>query len=373
MPNLDCLEEGFFSKSTLKPLKYVYNYETEKKLIKSMMETGEWFSLCGLRRTGKTTLVRSIANSLRNVAVLYVDMWGAEQNLEYEFFFERLKEELERELKRSKLDKILGSIKKVSFFGVSLEFRIKSEVSIYGAIEELSNKKKIILIIDEAQKILRAQRVIEALASLHDRLGTKLSVAFTGSVISIRKNLSGEVRKPLYGRIADEITLSPWDQEKAKDFLLKGFSQCGVKVKDEIIDIGLKIAGGFVGWLALYGRVVVRELRTIGDVRIMKIANKIEEEASEQIYDEIARFLQGRKNINGYISIIKRVAEDGFITVSEVAKLLKKDPSTAVFYINELLYNGILKKVKDYYVLADPLVEKVARKPEFGREVKTRI
>ena len=39
-----------------------------------LIETGEWFTVAGLRRTGKTTLVRSIVHFM-HVPNVYVNLW----------------------------------------------------------------------------------------------------------------------------------------------------------------------------------------------------------------------------------------------------------------------------------------------------------
>ena len=71
---IGCLKNGIFAKSTLKPMTSVFNYEAEKQKIKMLSSAGEWITVSGLRRTGKTTLVRSTASSMDKYTVLYVDM-----------------------------------------------------------------------------------------------------------------------------------------------------------------------------------------------------------------------------------------------------------------------------------------------------------
>ena len=135
----------------------------------------------------------------------------------------------------------------------------------------------------------------------------------------------------------------------------------------------MNIFGGFAGWLNWYGRRVVLELLSGKEIRPYNIIEIVEKEAQDQIYDEIARLLQNRKNIRTYLKIIKKTAIDEFVGISDLASFVKKDPSTVVFYLNHLLDMGLIKKEERYYTISDPMIKRLAKKPEFEKEVKIRI
>lgn len=57
MKKIPCLEDGIFALKTLKKIENIYDRDLEKKWLETMFASMAWFSVCGLRRTGKTTLV----------------------------------------------------------------------------------------------------------------------------------------------------------------------------------------------------------------------------------------------------------------------------------------------------------------------------
>ena len=281
--------------------------------------------------------------------------------------------EVKRLAEKNKLKRILSMIEGFSFIGIKVDLRLKGEFVLLNALERLSKKTHIILIIDEAQIALGSEKVAEFLASIHYRFAPSFSTIMVGSVVSMKKTISSRKVMPLYGRMSDEIVLRPFDNEKAKMFLVKGFKECKVSVNDVIIDVGISTFGGFAGWLNWYGRRIVLEELSKKEINPYKIVKTVEKEAQEQIYDEIARLLSDRKNIRIYLRIIKETATEGFIGVSDLARATKKDPSTVMFYLKHLISVGIMKKEKQYYLITDPMIKRLAKHKDFEKEVKTRI
>jgi len=107
---------------------------------------------CGLRRTGKTTLVRSVASSIKGNLVVYINAWEFPSTESFDFFLERLKEELEEILISSKLKRILSSIKRISVLGVSLELKEKAKIKLVSAPKHLTARQPLMLIIDESKR-----------------------------------------------------------------------------------------------------------------------------------------------------------------------------------------------------------------------------
>ena len=369
---LNCLKEGIFAKSTLKPINSVFNYEGEKNKIKLLVSVGDWATVSGLRRTGKTTLVRSTISAMKNTNVLYVDMWGTEERHEFDIFLERLRIEVKKLATRSKLKSVVEKIESISFIGIKIDLRIKGEFMLIDLLERLTKKTKLVLILDEAQSALNSRKVTEFLASLHDRLAPNFSVVMVGSVISMKKIISSKKAMPLYGRISDEIVLQPLSPEKAKKFLVEGFAECNVSVDDLIVDAGVNAFGGFAGWLNWYGRRVVLEVLSHREIDPYRVIKLVEKEAREQIYDEIARILLNRKNFRVYLKIIRETALMDFVTLSDLARATKKNASTIAFYIKHLKDMGILKKEKNYYMISDPMIRRLAKEPDFEKEIKIR-
>ncbi|MGQ4892853.1 MAG: AAA family ATPase [Candidatus Njordarchaeia archaeon] len=368
-----CLEEGIFSISTIKTLENVFDREKEKRVLKNLIESRAWITVSGLRRTGKTTLVRSISNTLSKFHTIYINAWTFPNVSPLNSFLEALKDELAVMLERNKIKRLLGTVKKLGFLGVSLEFREKSQLKLLNVLKETSTSNPIILIIDEAPHLFNDRNVERFLTALHDLTAPNLIVVLTGSTISMKKLIEESEESPLYGRIEEEIKLDPFDEINSRNFLVAGFKQCGVEPDEEILDMGTRRLGGFAGWLTLFGRIVVRKRLLGEEYNLEVIVSDLENEAFKLIYSEVARFLQGKKNIREYLKIIKLAAEEGDITISRIAKAIKRDPSTSVFYVEQLTTHGLLKKMDKYYIIPDPMIRRAALNPNFEKEIKIRL
>ena len=140
---------------------------------------------------------------------------------------EKLKEELEDILRKSRLKRFLSSIRKVSIIGMSFELKEKAKLKIMSALKYLTSRKPLVLIIDEAQVVLRHEKAQRFLAVLHDTLMPNLICVLMGSIASLRSTLEINEYKPLYGRVEEEIILLPFGEGLARGYLTAGFNECG--------------------------------------------------------------------------------------------------------------------------------------------------
>ncbi len=367
-----CISKGLFSRDTIKPLEKIYNYENEKKRIINLIKFSKMFAVSGLRRVGKTTIVRSISSFIENYITLYINMRGVKQGFEYDYFFESLKNEILKELRARRIYKPLEHLKNITFIFASSDLKLRYELAILKALEEITEMSRVILIVDDAHKLLKISRVLEFLIMLYDEMGSSLSTVLITPLTSIREGVNNKFSH--YVKLLDdEIILKPWDNKTSERFLRSGFEECWATVNYEDIDAGVYFARGIVGWLCWYGRLAVVRYIMEKKVNPPMIIRKIVEETKTQIFDEIADFLRERRNIDEYLKLIVKTAEEETMTVSDASKIIGKDPSTAFFYLSELVRNGIMLKKNGYYTIADPVVERVAIMPEFIREVKLRI
>ena len=371
---MNCLENGIFARATLKPLDSVFNFDREKRYITTLVKHGEWFTVSGLRRTGKTTLVRSVVNTL-DVYAIYINLWRrTAERITLSLLLEELTRKVKQIAESGKLKDILKYINKISFVGVTVELKTRSQLALVDAIRKLLEKKRVVIIIDEAEELISDSSAFKFLAALHDEFAPSLSVVLLGSVVSIKRMLSSSESSPLYGRIGEEIILRPFSEADSRMLLRAGFEQCNVQVDENIIIEGALRLGGFAGWLTSFGRTVVVNMEGRGLVEdINHILNILEEDAARIIYDEIARILYGKKMIRAYLKILKFAAENGYMTVSDVARLIDRKPNTAINYLSQLIENGVITKEERYYKIADPLVRRVALRINFEKEVKQRL
>lgn len=372
MKKIPCLENGIFARTTLKPLESVFNFYKEKKRIAYLVTNGEWFTVSGLRRTGKTTLVRSVCNEL-DVIPVYINIWGIREEEKESLVMEKIVHEIKRKLRKYKLKDLLSRVEKLSFLGVSIEIRAQNQIRLEQAIKEIVRKKRVVIILDEIQEMKGEEPFFKFLAALHDETAPYLSTVFLGSIISLKEMLEASYAKPLHGRLGEEIVLSPLRDYESRLMLRKGFEQCGVSVNEEIIREASYRLGGFPGWISHFGRIAVLNYYLNGKIDVDEIYERLIVEAEKILYDEIARAISDRRKLRNYLRILKYLGEHGEITVIETARLINKKPNTALIYLNHLIRAGILTKIRKRYCVVDPLIREVLSKKEMEKEVKLRL
>ena len=373
MKKIPCLEDGIFALKTLKKIENIYDRDLEKKWLETMFASMAWFSVCGLRRTGKTTLVRSIADALERFSVIYLNAWELPEESVFESFLERLRDEVISHLEMQKLKSLARRIRRLSFLGVSVEIRDKSQLKLVGALKELIKTKPLIIIIDEAPYLLETKKAQKFFAALHDVYVPKLLIVFTGSIITLKHIYEKNETRPLYGRIEEEITLEPFDEYNSRRYLETGFKQCGIEPPQELIEAAILRLGGFPGWLTLLGRIATRQKLVLGKINTQETIKELEERASKVVIGEIAKFLRLKRNFKIYIKILKKISIEAESTLTEISRAISRDPSTTTFYLDQLALHGIVKKTGKTYQIPDPILRKTIQKPNFEKEVKIRL
>ena len=84
-------------------------------------------------------------------------------------------------------------------------------------------------------------------------------------------------------------------------------------------------------------------------------------------------FLSDKRNVKEYLMILAKASVNRGITISDASKVIDKDPSTAFFYVNELAKFGILVKKGTKYIIADPVLDRVASLQEFRMLVERKL
>ncbi len=103
---------------------------------------------------------------------------------------------------------------------------------------------------------------------------------------------------PLFGRRIEIVQMPCLEEEKAREFLFKGFQQIGTEISDgEIVGV-LGYLDGLIGWLSLYGyeRAITQSPDPLN--KVMQIAKAI-------VKAEVRQFLKNKKNHSLYIAILK--------------------------------------------------------------------
>ena len=79
--DVSCLLDGIFAGKTVKRREAIYDREDEWRSLELFIRTRAWTSICGLRRTGKTTLARSVISTMKEYLEIYISMLGSSLQL----------------------------------------------------------------------------------------------------------------------------------------------------------------------------------------------------------------------------------------------------------------------------------------------------
>jgi len=349
-------------------LRDFYDREEELKSLYELIKSCKPLILVlGLRRTGKTSLVKVALNEV-NIPYILVDCRVFEERIaitsrDFIRAFERSLNYLTK--KRNKIMNYLRIIKGVSITGLRVEFRWNSRerVSLVEVLEALNQygedeDRCVVVALDEAQELskLRGINVLSILGYAYDNL-KRISFILTGSKIGLlyRFMRVDDPTSPIYGRVRYEVFLKNFSKEKSLDFLKRGFEQAGMKVESRILEEAVDKLDGVVGWLTYFGTLSLRYGAS------SKTIKRTLEEGSKLALQELKNFLKLRPIAEArYKLILKRIAQEecswrdiksyiemklGMISDSNLALLLK-----------QLLDVGFIEKRGRTYAIADPIL-----------------
>lgn len=343
-------------------LKDVFDREKEIELLKNSLDS-PLIVVMGLRRTGKTSLVKSVLNSL-GVTYLFLDMrrFEGREYFVYKDFLKVLEKEVNRLVRRERSLLTHFRIKGVQIMGVSLSFewgREKAELSdVLDALDRWAEERgeTVYVVIDEAQELikLRGYSVLPSMAYAFDNL-RNLGFIITGSEVRVKDRFLklGDEGSPLFGRAHVEITVSPFDRETALRFLEEGFIEQGVEFTDA--EGVYEALGGNPGWLTYFGYTYLKyrdKERALSETK--RYAKRL-------LSRELCNFLrEGGRDRRRYLRVIE-VCREG-CTWKDIKNSLEAlegreiNDGTVSDIVNNLLEYSFLVKVERKYVLSDKLL-----------------
>ncbi|MFP3320377.1 MAG: ATP-binding protein [Acidilobus sp.] len=346
-----------FSVEPKESLQDLFDREDEVRKLREGLSRERLILVLGLRRIGKSSLVLATLSSTGQPFV-YVDVRRAYDEVSRRVPAERLYEELRSSLLRlSVRERVLEALRRM---GVSLEYPVKVRVpaeevrdGIAKAFDALNELGRVAVVLDEAQYLRYSTIGLRPLlAHVYDRL-RNVTLIMTGSEVGLLHDFIGidDPSSPLYGRYGLTIELRPFDEERSRQFLRRGFEELGVRVDERVIERAVEELDGVVGWLVYFGRLYLEKgADAIDEVKEMgaKLVKKELEEALSRspYYSHIMRAVAtlGRarwKNVVDYVT-----AQLGRrVTNATIARDLRN-----------LVKMGFIEKVNDEYRVADPIV-----------------
>lgn len=320
----------YFDPQAKQKLEDFYNFEVLQQELKKVLEDPHTplIAVHGLRRTGKTSLIRVVLNASRKK---YVWLDGREIVSRNEFFL-KLSEEV------SKLRRF--EIKGISLKGVSWS------LDLHKKDLDFLNKQKITLVIDEVQ-LLKKMKVDYLLASIYDNY-PQIKIVVSGSERGMLVNFLGQAnaKAPLYGRAVFELSTRRLTKEEGLHFLREGSKKLESPIKEEEILDAIQSLDGIIGWLTKYGWY---RLRLPHKTALQKTI----EDGKHVAYAEFLSF--AARSEKKYLRILKTMKE------GDRWEEIKKQAQTSDTQLGEMLKRmidyGFVEKAEQTYRISDPLLE----------------
>jgi hypothetical protein len=330
----------------------LYDRVEERRLLHEALSRKEKLVVVyGLRRVGKTSLVKAVLNE-KEFSYIFIDAKG----IYYEYG-----SMLKGAIISAVSQKFLEFIGRLGF-GPGDAGQVTADdltlTQLLGAIDEWCSGKKLFLVIaiDEAQYLRFGGRTRYdgIMAWSIDNL-KNIGYVLTGSEIGMLKDFLkiGNADAPLYGRFKDEIYLERFDAKASAAFLKRGFEELSTAVKPDEIDGAVARIDGTAGWLTYYGH-----YRAVMKMGAEPALSSVFEEGSRLVAGELnALIRQSRKR---YVAILKAVAE-GIDKWSDIKPyVVAKSGKVSDTILNSLLQTlvklGILEKADGSYKIGDPVL-----------------
>lgn len=353
-------------------LEDLYDREKEIRMLEDAIKRHEpIIVVLGVRRVGKTSLVRAYLNS-SGVPYIWIDLRSAlidEMYVDVQEITRQFESGLNNLLpKHKKLREGLKKISGISILGLSVRFsKVIRQSTIVSILETIDRtlKNRVIIVLDEAQylRFLRQINFLNIMAYAYDNL-RNVSFILTGSEVGLLEDYLAldNPESPLYGRLVRTIVVSRFTKEQAVDYLMKGFKESGMTPNTEHIEAIVDNLDGIVGWLTLYGYMAVNEKNPQLPYQIFA------EKAFKLIKSELDKIVRRSR----YYKLILKAIALGNTTWSEIKEYveykLKREINDATLYryLKKLAKLSIIRKIEKgrhiYYEFEDNLIREYAKR-----------
>ena len=364
----------YFKLEPKERLEELYDFEEELRRLKAGYEEARVVAVLGLRRMGKSSLVKTFLNAYQ-IPHLYVDLRraSAEQGRATKrAVWRELGRALSAFLERSgglgrrlarRLAKIKGVSVSVEPLSVSLEWGRKAPAlaDLLDAVNSAAEEEGVraVLALDEVQELRGVVDVASLLAYVYDNL-PHLVVVLAGSQVGLVYDVLrlDDPESPMYGRAVYEVRLRRLTPAEALDFLERGFAMAGVAVAREELERAVEALDGIIGWLTYYGWARVTGAKTL---------EEIVETAARQEAAELRRLFAKSRAERRYRAILKAAAIRP-MRWSELKRAVEVEEGAEVDDHNftQLLHNleklGLLERREGRYAIPDPVVRAAVEK-----------
>ncbi|MDI6732239.1 MAG: ATP-binding protein [Candidatus Margulisbacteria bacterium] len=318
----------YFDPKTKENIKDFFNFELLREELKNALEDKliPLIAVHGIRRTGKTSLIRVVLNACKKKYV-----WIDSRDISLrEDFYRKLSDETKK-LRKFKISRI--SIK-----GIELDINSNKDM-------DYLNKHKTILVIDEAQ-LLKRFHLDQTIAYIYDNFHN-IKIVLSGSDTGMLMGFLGKnnAKAPLYGRAIYELKTYRLNAEDGRKFLLEGSKQLGKQFTPEEIKETIENIDGIIGWLTKYGwhrhKLIHKEA-----------LRKTIEEGQAVVKEE---FIQFAARAESRYHMIAKVIKYG-ARWEEIIKKTNISNKQLYQMLKRMMDHGFAEKKNHFYQLTDPLL-----------------
>ncbi|MEM2816352.1 MAG: ATP-binding protein [Candidatus Bathyarchaeia archaeon] len=352
----------------------LFDREEELKLLRKAISTPLTL-LLGVRRVGKTSLLKSFLNSL-GAPYVYLDLRVLEDGgYSRAQLYRLLSDSVSKCISKWKkmLDCFRG-IKGVSISGFSVEFDWREQtLTLTALLNKLNdyalNKTDegfLIISFDEAQflRLLAGGKgridFRGIMAYAYDNL-RGLRFILTGSEVGLLLHFLrlDDASSPLYGRYASIVRVERFPRDRSIEFLRRGFMEANLPISDDALDAIVEKVDGIPGWLTYFGYMCLESggpskevIKTVTEKALGLVERELKElfKRSSQ-YKHVLKAISLEANS---WSNIKRTVE------AWIGRRLTNAETTR--FLNTLINLSIVEKTGSEYKIADPLIAEYCRK-----------
>ncbi|GAB6945830.1 AAA family ATPase [Vulcanisaeta sp. JCM 14467] len=349
----------------------LYNFETELRSLINGITNEKIIAIRGLRRTGKTSLMRVALNEA-GYPFIYLDPRFSGRPRRSDVV-ELIRRGLEDFLGRNRpiIDRVREALSRIKWvrIGVSpihVEIRLNesrrlSIGELLDAINDLGAElgKAVVIAIDEAQELSKITWINfnMLLAYAYDNL-RYVKFLLSGSEIGLLDRFLRvkDPEAPLFGRYIYFMNTRRLSPDESLDFLRRGFEQYGVKPSDDFLIRVVNELDGIIGWLTYVGHQYVVEGKHSLD--------EVLESATALALSELRNFLMNRSPRYKVLlrELFVRRGWRELKAALEVAEGRVINDKALYVLLRELIDHGIVEMVNDEYVIADPILRRAVLK-----------
>lgn len=353
-----------FGKDPKESVADLFDRKKEVKELENALRLGERLNVVyGVRRTGKTSLIRAVLNE-REWPYTFID--AREIYLKHNSVpIEALADSIAKGF--AEFPGRVGMAEAEGDTGEGMTFEDEDITNLLKRIDGWCKGRKLrfVLATDEAQ-YLRFSGSVKydmLMAWSVDNLPNIIYVLSGSEIGTLRDFLNyDDAKAPLYGRFRNDIQLGRLSEGESEEFLKEGFAELGRKVSREDIDDAAGKLGGTIGWLSYYG--YHRGVKGLGHSAAI---DRVFEEGCALVRTEVESLLKYSKR--RYLFILKAIAS-GQNKWSEIKPyvIAKNGKGIEDSLLNLLLQNlvkfGIVDKdeLRKEYSIRDPIVAYAVRK-----------